>query len=171
MLDLLPAAETRNPGRRGGPGVRRTVRAGPVRAPSRSRRRPGCRPRAEARTIRRSPSPGRRRGRRRTRSAGLPRGGCWGRADRGRAPSRPCRSPTQRGTRQSRAGLGGDGPGENLDMETPEERQDQELADQTASGGEGGGEGAGPERDEPGPPKRDEGGEGNEGEGPAEGDE
>jgi hypothetical protein len=67
--------------------------------------------------------------------------------------------------------LGDDDPGENLDMETPEERQDQELADQTAIGGEGGDDRREPERDEPGPPKRDEGGEGNEGEGPAEGDE
>ena len=56
-------------------------------------------------------------------------------------------------------------------METPEERQDQEQADQTAIGGEGGDDRRETERDEPGESKPDEGGEGNEGEGPAEGDE
>ena len=55
-------------------------------------------------------------------------------------------------------------------METPEERQDQEQADQTAIGGEGGDDRRETERDEPGELKPDEGGEGNEGEGPAEGD-
>ena len=56
-------------------------------------------------------------------------------------------------------------------METPEERQEQELADQTAIGGEGGDDRGEAERDEQAPPERDEGGEGNEGEGPAKGDE
>jgi hypothetical protein len=55
-------------------------------------------------------------------------------------------------------------------METPDERQDQEQADQTAIGGEGGDDR--PETgDEHDAQKWDEGGEGNEGEGPAEGDE
>jgi hypothetical protein len=53
-------------------------------------------------------------------------------------------------------------------METPEERQEQELADQTAIGGEGGDDRGEAERDEQAPPERDEGGEGNKGEGPAE---
>jgi hypothetical protein len=61
--------------------------------------------------------------------------------------------------------------GENTDMETPEERQEQELADQTAIGGEGGDDRGETERDEPGASKPDEGGEGNEGEGPADGEE
>jgi len=53
----------------------------------------------------------------------------------------------------------------------PEERQDQEQADQTAIGGGGGDDRPETGRDEPDAPKPDEGGEGNEGEGPAEGDE
>ena len=56
-------------------------------------------------------------------------------------------------------------------METPDERQDQEQADQTAIGGEGGDDQPETGRDEQDAPKWDEGGEGNEGEGPAEGDE
>jgi hypothetical protein len=61
--------------------------------------------------------------------------------------------------------------GENTGMETPEERQDQEQADQTAVGGEGGDDRRETEHDKPGATQQDEGGEGNEGEGPAEGDE
>lgn len=56
-------------------------------------------------------------------------------------------------------------------METPEERQDQEQADQTAVGGEGGDDRRETEHDEPGVTHQDQGGEGNEGEGPADGDE
>jgi hypothetical protein len=61
--------------------------------------------------------------------------------------------------------------GENTGMETPEERQDQEQADQTAIGGEGGDDRRETERHASDSPKQDEGGEGNEGEGPAQGDE
>ena len=56
-------------------------------------------------------------------------------------------------------------------MDTPDERQDQEQADQTAIGGEGGDDRRETEHDGPDTPTQDEGGEGNEGEGPAQGDE